>query len=107
MDLEGFGLPAADVHQSSVRVTTSRGTAIAEFSADRDLLVDLLNVKLLIESMMSAIELESAGDGRAWQRYGLGLSKQNAAQLTADADKKVLGASPYFCSIHLRVSRIV
>ena len=91
---EGFGLPALEAQQSGTRVITSRGSAMAEFSSEQDLLVDPLAVDSLIEGMASAVALESAGDGRALNNDGSGLSWQNTARLTADVYKKALGGSP-------------
>ena len=91
---EGFGLPALEAQQSGTRVITSRGSAMAEFSSDHDLLVDPLEVDSLIEGMASAVEPESLGDGSALQSNGSELSWQNTARLTADVYEKVLGASP-------------
>jgi len=91
---EGFGLPALEAQQSGTRVTTSRGSAMAEFASEHDLLVDPLEVDSLIEGMASAVALESAGDGRVLESEGSGLSWQNTARLTADVYKKALGASP-------------
>ena len=91
---EGFGLPALEAQQSGTRVITSRGSAMAEFASEHDLLVDPLEVDSLIEGMASAVALESAGDGRALNSDGSGLSWQNTARLTADVYKKALGASP-------------
>ena len=91
---EGFGLPALEAQQSGTRVITSRGSAMAEFASEHDLLVDPLEVDSLIEGMASAVALESAGDGRVLESEGSGLSWQNTARLTADVYKKALGASP-------------
>ena len=91
---EGFGLPALEAQQSGTRVITSRGSAMAEFASEHDLLVDPLEVDSLIEGMASAVALESAGDGRALESDGSGLSWQNTARLTADVYKKAFGASP-------------
>ena len=90
---EGFGLPALEAQQSGTRVITSRGSAMAEFSSECDLLVEPLQVESLIEGMMRVVELESASDGRALRGNGSGLSWQNTARLTADVYKKVVGAS--------------
>ena len=89
---EGFGLPALEAQQSGTRVVTSRGSAMAEFANEHDLLVDPLEVDSLIEGMASAVVL--AGDGRALESHDSGLSWQNTARLTADVYKKALGASP-------------
>jgi len=91
---EGFGLPALEAQQSGSRVITSRGSAMAEFASEHDLLVDPLEVDSLIEGMASAVELESAGGGQTLQSGGSGLSWQNTARLTADVYQKALGASP-------------
>ncbi len=91
---EGFGLPALEAQQSGTRVITSRGSAMAEFSSEHDLLVDPLEVDSLIEGMASAVEPESLGDGSALQSSGPALSWQNTARLTTDVYEKVLGASP-------------
>ena len=91
---EGFGLPALEAQQSGTRVITSRGSAMAEFASEHDLLVDPLEVDSLIEGMASAVALELAGDGRALNSEGSGLSWQNTARLTADVYKRALGASP-------------
>ena len=91
---EGFGLPALEAQQSETRVITSRGSAMAEFSSEHDLLVDPLEVDSLIEAMETVVELESAGDSPPLQCDGSGLSWQNTARLTADVYKKVLRASP-------------
>ena len=90
---EGFGLPALEAQQSGTRVITSRGSAMAEFASEQDLLVDPLEVDSLIEGMASAVALESAGDGRVLESAGSGLSWQNTARLTADVYKKALRAS--------------
>jgi len=91
---EGFGLPALEAQQSGTRVITSRGSAMAEFSSQHDLLIDPLEVDSLIEGMASAAGLESVEASRDplcdWSR----LSWQNTARLTADVYKKVLGAMP-------------
>ena len=91
---EGFGLPALEAQQSGTRVVTSRGSAMAEFSSEHDLLVDPLEVDSLIEGMASAVESESLVYGSALQSSGSELSWQNTARLTADVYEKVLGASP-------------
>ena len=91
---EGFGLPALEAQQSGTRVITSRGSAMAEFASEHDLLVDPLEVDSLIEGMASAMELELAGDGLALDSHGSGLSWQNTARLTADVYQKALEASP-------------
>jgi alpha-1,3-rhamnosyl/mannosyltransferase len=91
---EGFGLPALEAQQSGTRVITSRGSAMAEFSSEHDLLVDPLEVDSLIEGMASAVALELARDGQDIQPDASGLSWQNTARLTADVYQKALGASP-------------
>jgi glycosyltransferase involved in cell wall biosynthesis len=91
---EGFGLPALEAQQSGTRVITSRGSAMTEFASEHDLLVDPLEVDSLIEGMASAVELELAGDDRALDSHGSGLSWQHTARLTADVYQKALGASP-------------
>ena len=91
---EGFGLPALEAQQSGTRVITSRGSAMAEFASEHDLLVEPLEVDSLIEGMARAVELALAGDGRALESHGSGLSWQNTARLTADVYQKALGASP-------------
>ncbi len=91
---EGFGLPALEAQQSGTRVITSRGSAMAEFSSEHDLLVDPLEVDSLIEGMASAVEPEPLGDGSALQSSGSALSWQNTARLTADVYEKALGAIP-------------
>ena len=91
---EGFGLPALEAQQSGTRVITSRGSAMAEFASEQDLLVEPLEVDSLIEGMASAMELELAGDGLALDSHGSGLSWQNTARLTADVYQKALEATP-------------
>ena len=91
---EGFGLPALEAQQSGTRVITSRGSAMAEFASEQDLLVEPLEVDSLIEGMASAMELALAGDGLALDSHGSGLSWQNTARLTADVYQKALGAGP-------------
>ena len=91
---EGFGLPALEAQQSGTRVITSRGSAMAEFASEQDLLVEPLEVDSLIEGMVSAVELALVGDGRALDSHGSGLSWQNTARLTADVYQKALEASP-------------
>jgi alpha-1,3-rhamnosyl/mannosyltransferase len=91
---EGFGLPALEAQQSGTRVITSRGTAMAEFASEHDLLVDPLEVDSLIEGMASAVESKLAADGRALESHGSGLSWQNTARLTAEVYQQALGVSP-------------
>ncbi|MEL0138189.1 MAG: glycosyltransferase, partial [Halieaceae bacterium] len=89
---EGFGLPALEAQQSGTRVITSRGSAMAEFSSEHDLLVDPLEVDSLIEAMETVVEHVLADDGRPLQCAGSGLSWQKTARLTAEVYKKVLAA---------------
>ena len=89
---EGFGLPALEAQQSGTRVITSRGSAMAEFSSEHDLLVDPLEVASLIEAMETVVERVLADAGRPLQCAGSGLSWQKTARLTAEVYKKVLAA---------------
>ena len=89
---EGFGLPALEAQQSGTRVITSRGSAMAEFSSEHNLLVDPLEVDSLIEAMETVVERVLADDGRPLQCAGSGLSWQKTARLTAEVYKKVLAA---------------
>ena len=91
---EGFGLPALEAQQSGTRVITSRGSAMAEFASEQDLLVEPLEVDSLIEGMVSAVELALVGDGRALDSHGSRLSWQNTSRLTADVYQKALEATP-------------
>ena len=89
---EGFGLPALEAQQSGTRVITSRGSAMAEFSSEHDLLVDPLEVDSLIEAMETVVERVLADAGRPLQCAGSGLSWQKTARLTAEVYQKVLAA---------------
>jgi glycosyltransferase involved in cell wall biosynthesis len=89
---EGFGLPALEAQQSGTRVITSRGSAMAEFSSEHDLLVDPLEVDSLIEAMETVVERVLADNGRPLHCAGSGLSWQKTARLTAEVYKKVLAA---------------
>lgn len=87
---EGFGLPALEAQQSGTRVITSRGSAMAEFSGEHDLLIEPLEVDSLIEAMEAVIELVLADNCQPLQCAGSGLSWQKTARLTAEVYQKVL-----------------
>ena len=89
---EGFGLPALEAQQSGTRVITSRGSAMAEFSSEHDVLVDPLEVDSLIEAMETVVERVLVDAGRPLQCAGSGLSWQKTARLTAEVYQKVLAA---------------
>lgn len=89
---EGFGLPALEAQRSGTRVITSRGSAMAEFSGEHDLLVDPLEVDSLIEAMETVVDRVLADNGQPLHCAGSGLSWQKTARLTAEVYKKVLAA---------------
>jgi glycosyltransferase involved in cell wall biosynthesis len=64
---EGYGLPAMEAQQSGTRVITSKNTSMAEFSCERDILVDPLETGDIVKAMREVVS-----DAKEGFHIGLG-----------------------------------
>lgn len=83
---EGFGLPALEAQQSGTPVITTAASAMSEFSAPHDILVDPYEVSDIRDAMKSLAERQhsSTGPGEHQTRISHDLSWAKTAALTAE-----------------------
>lgn len=83
---EGFGLPALEAQQSGTPVITTAGSAMSEFSAPHDILVNPYEVSDIRDAMQTIVGRKGApvGAGEHPASSGHDLSWEKTALLTAE-----------------------